>query len=107
MSGELENAGKRGPGRKEKKVRNASQRIVGLASRRTGAPPTRPWGLVQHGTAAWVREEERASEKWQKKRKIEKAYKVEVALGETVTNLGCFRTALIGPTHTLTMWHRL
>ena len=39
MSEELENAGKRGPGRK-KNGRTAQPRIVGyLASRGTGAPP--------------------------------------------------------------------
>ena len=40
MSGELENAGKRGPGGRRKNGQTASQRIVGcLASRGTKAPP--------------------------------------------------------------------
>ena len=40
MSGELENAGKRGPGGRRKSVRTAWQMIFGyLGSRGTGAPP--------------------------------------------------------------------
>ena len=48
--------------------------------------------------AAWVREEENASNQPQKKREAEKADKVEVAPGVTVASLRRFRTALIGPT---------
>ena len=48
--------------------------------------------------AAWVREEENASNQRQKKREAEEADKVEVAHGVTVASLGRFRTALIGPT---------
>ena len=53
MSGELENAGKRGPGGKERKNgRTAWQMIFGyLASRGTGAPPphlTLGSGIAQH-----------------------------------------------------------
>ena len=40
MSGELENAGKRGPGEKKNNGRTARQMIFGyLASRGTGTPP--------------------------------------------------------------------
>ena len=48
--------------------------------------------------AAWVREEENASNQRQKKREAEEADKVEVAPGVTVASLRRFRTALIGPT---------
>ena len=50
--------------------------------------------------AAWVREEESASNQRQKKREAEEADKVEVAPGLTVASLS-FRTALIGPTQGL------
>ena len=48
--------------------------------------------------AAWVREEENASNQRQKKREAEEADKIEVAPGVTVASLRHFRTALIGPT---------
>ena len=48
--------------------------------------------------AAWVREEENASNQRQKKREVEEADKVEVAPRVTVASLRRFRTALIGPT---------
>ena len=48
--------------------------------------------------AAWVREEENASNQRQKKREAEEADKAEVAPGVTVASLRRFRTALIGPT---------
>ena len=52
--------------------------------------------------AAWVREEENASNQGQKKREAEEADKVEVAPGVTVASLlRRFRTALIGPTQGL------
>ena len=51
--------------------------------------------------AAWVREEENASNQRQKKRDAEEADKVEVAPGVTVASLRRFRTALIGPTTTV------
>ena len=61
--------------------------------------------MVQEGDcrfmAAWVREEENASNQRQKKREAEEADKVEVAPGVTVASLGRFRTALIGPTQGL------
>ena len=46
--------------------------------------------------AAWVREEENASDQRQKKRDAEEADKVEVAPGVTVASLRRFRTALMG-----------
>ena len=49
--------------------------------------------------AAWVREEENASNQRQKKREAEEADKVEVAPGVTVASLRRFRTALIRPTN--------
>ena len=48
--------------------------------------------------AAWVREEEQASENQQRMRETEEADKVEVAPGVTVGSLRRFRAALIGPT---------
>ena len=77
MSGELENAGKRGPGGRRKSGRTAWQMIFGyLASRGTGKPPHSTLGhgttTVQEGgcrfMAACVREEENASNQRQKKR---------------------------------------
>ena len=57
--------------------------------------------------AAWVREEENASNQRQKKRDAEEADKVEVAPGVTVASLRRFRTALIGPTQGLPKRRRL
>ena len=51
--------------------------------------------------AAWVREEENASNQRHKKREAEEANKVEVAPGVTVASLRRFRTALVGPTQGL------
>ena len=48
--------------------------------------------------AAWVKEEETASEHRQRKREAEEADKVEVAPGVTVASLRRFGAALIGPT---------
>ena len=48
--------------------------------------------------AAWVKEEEKASEHRQRKIKEEEADKVEVAPGVTIASLRRFRAALIGPT---------
>ena len=47
--------------------------------------------------AAWVKDEEEASEHRQRKREAEEADKVEVAPGVTVASLRRFRAALIGP----------
>ena len=51
--------------------------------------------------AAWVREEEKASEIRQRKREAEQADKVEVAPGVTVASLRRCRATLIGPTQGL------
>ena len=51
--------------------------------------------------AAWVKEEEKASEHRQRKREAEEADKFEVAPGVTVASLSCFRAALIEPTQGL------
>ena len=47
--------------------------------------------------AARVREEEKASENRQSKRKAEESDKVEAASGVTVGSSRCFRAALVGP----------
>ncbi|CAM9458935.1 unnamed protein product, partial [Ascophyllum nodosum] len=57
--------------------------------------------------AAWVREEENASNQRHKKREAEETDKVEVAPGVTVASLRRFRTALIGPTQGLPKRRRL
>ena len=69
------------------------------------------YNTVQEGgcrfMAAWVREEENASNQRQKKIEAEEADKVEVAPGVTVASLRRFRTALIGPTQGLPKRRRL
>ena len=57
--------------------------------------------------AAWVKEEENASNQRQKKREALEADKVEVAPGVTVASLRRFRAALIGPTQGLPKRRRL
>ena len=57
--------------------------------------------------AAWVKEEEKASEHRQRKIEAEKTDKVEVASGGTVASLRRFRAALIGPTQGLSKRRRL
>ena len=57
--------------------------------------------------AAWVREEEKASENRQRKREAEEAHKAEVAPGVTVASLRHFRAALVGPTQGLPKRRRL
>ena len=60
--------------------------------------------------AAWVKEEENASDQRQKKgeaEEAEEADKVEVAPGVTGASLRRFRAALIGPTQGLTKRRRL
>ena len=57
--------------------------------------------------AAWMKEEEKASEHRQGKRGAEEADKVEVAPGVTVASLRRFRAALIGPTQGLPKRRRL
>ena len=57
--------------------------------------------------AAWVKEEEKASEHRQRKREAKEADKVEGAPGVTVASLRRFRVALIGPTQGLPKRRRL
>ena len=57
--------------------------------------------------AAWMREEENASNQREKKREAEEADKDEVAPGVIVASLRHFRTALIGPTRGLPKRRRL
>ena len=57
--------------------------------------------------AAWVNEEEKASEYRQRKREAVEADKVEVAPGVTVASLRRFRAALIGPTQEFPKRRRL
>ena len=85
-----------------------------LASRGTGEPPhlTLGHGITRYKKgcrfmAAWVREEENASNQRQKKSETEEADNVEVAPGVTVASLRRFRTALIGPTQRLPKRRRL
>ena len=116
MSGELENAGKRGPGGKEKEWTDCvadDLRLFGVTGDwKTAALDPGAWyNTVQEGgcrfMAAWVREEANASNERQKKRDAEEADKVEVAPGVTVASLRRFRTALIGPTQGLPKRRRL
>ena len=116
LSGELENAGKRGPGGKEKEWTDCvadDLRLFGVTGDwKTAALDPGAWyNTVQEGgcrfMAAWVREEENASNQRQKKRDAEEADKVEVAPGVTVASLRRFRTALIGPTQGLPKRRRL
>ena len=51
--------------------------------------------------AAWVKEEEKASEHRQRKRGAEEADTLEVAPGVTVASLTRFKAALVGPTQGL------
>ena len=112
MSGELENAGKCWPtGKKEWTGCMAKGRwVFGI----TGDWSTDPgvwYSTVREGgcrfVAAWVREEEKASEHRQGKREAEETDKVEVAPGVTVASLRRFRAALIGPTQGLPKRRRL
>ena len=116
MSEELENAGKRGPGGKEKEWTDCvadDLRLFGVTGDwRTAALDPGAWyNKVQEGgcrfMAAWVREEENASNQRHKKREAEEADKVEVAPGVTVASLRRFRTTLIGPTQGLPKRRRL
>ena len=116
MSGELENAGKRGPGGKEKEWTDClanDRRLFGITGDwNTAALDPGVWYSAVHEggrrfMAAWVKEEENASSHRQKKREAEEADKVEVAPGVTVPSLRRFRAALIGPTQGLTKRRRL
>ena len=55
--------------------------------------------------AAWVGEEEKASEHQQRKIEADDADKVEIAPGVTVARLRRFRAASIGPTQGLSKQH--
>ena len=116
MSGELENAGKRGPGGEEKEWTDCvadDLRLFGVTGDwSTAALDPEAWyNTVHEGgcrfMAAWMKEEENASNQRQKKREAEEADKVEVAPGVTVASLRRFRVALIGPTQGLPKRRRL
>ena len=116
MSGELENAGKRGPGGKEKEWTDCvadDLRLFGVTEdwRTTALDPGAWYNIVHEGGCtfmpAWVREEENAPNQRQKKREAEEADQVEVASGVTVASLRRFRTALIRPTEGLPKRRRL
>ena len=79
---------------------------------RTAALEPGAWyNTVQEGgcmfMAAWVSEEENASNQRQKKRETEEADKVEVPPVVTVASMRRFRAALIGPTQGLSKRRRL
>ena len=114
MSGELENAGKRGPGEKEKERTDCvarDLRLFGITGDwSTAALDPGVWySTVREGDcrfmAAWVKEEEKAFKHRQRKREIEN--KVEVTPGVTVASLKRFRAALIGPTQEFPKRRRL
>ena len=116
MSGDLENAGKRGPGGKEKGWTDYvadDLRLFGITGDwSTAALDPGVWYSAVHEEgcrfmAAWVKEEENASSHRQTKREAEEADKVEVAPGVTAASLRHFRAALIGPTQGLTKRRRL
>ena len=116
--GELENAGKRGPGGKNKEWTDCvaeDLRLFGITGDWTGTLPhlTLGPGIAQYVKgavglmAAWVKEEEKASEHRQRKKEAEVADKVEVAPGVTVVSLRRFKAASIGPTQRLSKRRRL
>ena len=116
MSGELENAGKRGPRGKEKEGTDCvadDLRLFGVTGDwRTAALDPGAWyNIVHEGgcrfMAAWVREEENPSNQRQKKREAEEADIVEAAPEVTVASLRLFRTALIRPAQGLPKRRRL
>ena len=117
MSGEPENAEKRGPRGKEKEWTDCvadDLQLFGITGDwNTAALDPGVWysAAVHEGgcrfMAAWVKEEENASNQRQNKREAEEADKVEVAPGVTVASLRRFRAALIGPTQGLTKQRRL
>ena len=110
MSGELENAGKCGPGGKEKEWTNCvakDLRLFGITGDwSTAALDTGVWySTVREGSCrfmpAMMKEVEKASEHRQRKREVEEADKVEIAPAGTVASLRRFKAALIGPTQEL------
>ena len=88
-------------------------RLFGVTGdRSTAALDPGAWhNIVHEGScrfmAAWVKEEENASNQRQKKREAEEADKVEVAPGVTVASLRRFRAELIGPAQGLPKRRRL
>ena len=116
MSGELEDASKRGPGGKEKEWTDCvadDLRLVGIKGDWSTAAldPGAWYNTVHEGgckfMTAWVKEEENAFSHRQMKRDAEEADKVEVASGVNVASLRRFRPAFIGPTQGLTKRRRL
>ena len=116
MSGKLENAEKCGPGGKEKEWTDCvadDLRLFGITGDWSTAAldPGAWYSAVHEGgcrfIAAWVKEEENASNQRQKKREAEEIDKVEVAPGVTIASLRRFRAALIGPTQGLPKRRRL
>ena len=116
MSGELENAGKRRPGGKEKQWTDCvaeNLRLFGITGdwNTAALDPGACYSTVSEGgcrfMAAWVKEEDKASQHRQRKREAEEADKVEVVPGVTVSSLRRFRVALIGPTQVLPKRRRL
>ena len=116
MSGELDNAGKRGPGGKEEERTDCvaeDLRLFGMKGDwSTAALDPGVWcSTVREGgcrlLVAWVKEEEKASAHRQRKREVEEADKVEAAPGVAVASLRRFRAALIGPTRGLPKRRRL
>ena len=115
MSGELENAGKRGPGGKEKEWTYCVSEYLWLFGITGGWNNTTTVAALDPGAwystvgdrgccrfmAAWVKKEEKASGHRQRKREVKEADKVELAPGVTVASLRRFRAALIGPTQGL------
>ena len=116
MSGELDNAEKHGPGGEGEKRTDCvadDLRLFGITGDWSTAALD-PWvwySTVHEGgcrfMAAWVKEEENASNQRQKKIEAEEADKVEVAPGVTVASLISFRAALIEPTQGLPKRRRL
>ena len=108
MSGELENAGKRGPGGEGEKMDGLRGRGSSAVWHRGGLDSTAAldpavwYSTVRDGgsrfMAAWVKEKEKASEHRQRKREADEADQIEVAPGVTLASLRRFRAALIGPT---------
>ena len=116
MSGELENAGKRGPGGKKKEWTDCvadDLRLFGITGNWSTAAldPGAWYNTVQEGgcrcMAARVKKQENAYKQRQKKRGGEEADKFEVAPGVTVTSLKRFQAALIGPSQGLPKRRRL
>ena len=103
MSGELENAEKRGPEGKEKEWTDYVADDLWLfgITRDWNAAALDPgvWYSTVHEEgcmfmAAWVKEEDKASNQRQKKREAEEADKIEIAPGVTVASSRRFRAAL-------------